>query len=344
MDIYSYDLYKYRYDIYPYGLIFDRELKKYISIYTTKTGNDYPSVRLIGSDMIPRHLALHRLVAARWLKDYNESKTINHIDGNKYNFNINNLECVTSSENTTKAYEIGLIDKEILGMSRNWNRDSDDNRLSIPEVEQIIHSIMRGDSNITIVKSFNLDFRRVSDIRRKKKWKSVWDRLYPDVSPPKSQNDGTYATNIVRNDKFSLEEEIMIIEELRMNINIIIAGKHDIDPSIISRVRSRQTWRTGIEEHMKRYGIPIPLSPISNVSVKEYLHTGDINKNSEAILQLLSSMLAFVGNRTCWKTIQEINVYAVYWIYLNFRIDNVDLIKPEHYIELNKCLVFHNTK
>lgn len=41
----------------------------------------------------------HRLVAECFLENYLEELDINHIDGNKQNNNINNLECITRKEN-----------------------------------------------------------------------------------------------------------------------------------------------------------------------------------------------------------------------------------------------------
>ena len=55
-------------------------------------------------------LYIHRLVAESYL--YNDDplnkKEINHIDGNKKNNNINNLEWCTRSDNEKHAHKIGL--------------------------------------------------------------------------------------------------------------------------------------------------------------------------------------------------------------------------------------------
>ncbi len=52
--------------------------------------------------------SVHQLVALAFLKRNSEKTQINHIDGNKLNNNVNNLEWVTHSENTKHAYRIGL--------------------------------------------------------------------------------------------------------------------------------------------------------------------------------------------------------------------------------------------
>ena len=52
-------------------------------------------------------LRVHRLVASAFLGDV-KGFVIDHIDGNKQNNNVENLEIVTSSENNKRAYDCGL--------------------------------------------------------------------------------------------------------------------------------------------------------------------------------------------------------------------------------------------
>lgn len=55
-----------------------------------------------------KHFLLHRLVASYFLENTDNKKEVNHIDGNKLNNNVCNLEWVTSSENKLHAIDIGL--------------------------------------------------------------------------------------------------------------------------------------------------------------------------------------------------------------------------------------------
>lgn len=53
----------------------------------------------------------HRLVAKMFIPIPKRLLQVNHIDGNKQNNNIDNLEWVSAKENTQHAIKIGLIKK-----------------------------------------------------------------------------------------------------------------------------------------------------------------------------------------------------------------------------------------
>ena len=51
---------------------------------------------------------IHRLLAKAFLPNPNNYRTINHINGNKHDNRVENLEWLTHSENMKHAYKIGL--------------------------------------------------------------------------------------------------------------------------------------------------------------------------------------------------------------------------------------------
>ena len=71
------------------------------------SGHGYYKVNLsIGDKRISE--LIHRLVAITWISNPKNKPLINHVDGNKLNNNIDNLEWCTASENTQHSWDIGI--------------------------------------------------------------------------------------------------------------------------------------------------------------------------------------------------------------------------------------------
>ena len=51
---------------------------------------------------------VHRMVAETFIENPDNKKTVNHLDGNKMNNCVSNLEWATSSENNYHSYKVGL--------------------------------------------------------------------------------------------------------------------------------------------------------------------------------------------------------------------------------------------
>jgi hypothetical protein len=60
----------------------------------------------------PKTMHLHRALALAWIPNPENKQQVNHIDCNKMNNDINNLEWVTASENTRHAWENKRMDKK----------------------------------------------------------------------------------------------------------------------------------------------------------------------------------------------------------------------------------------
>ena len=55
-----------------------------------------------------KNKVVHKMVFETFVKEVEEGNQVNHIDGNKLNNNLSNLEEVTRSENCQHAYDTGL--------------------------------------------------------------------------------------------------------------------------------------------------------------------------------------------------------------------------------------------
>jgi len=70
-------------------------------------GSGYKKVQ-IGKDKKYKNRMIHRLVAEAFIPNPENKRTVNHIDGNKQNNDVSNLEWNTYSENLKHAYKHGL--------------------------------------------------------------------------------------------------------------------------------------------------------------------------------------------------------------------------------------------
>lgn len=72
--------------------------------------NGYVVTTLRRDDGTKKRFYVHRLIALSHIPNPNSLPFINHIDGNKSNNNIDNLEWCTSKQNISHAWSIGLND------------------------------------------------------------------------------------------------------------------------------------------------------------------------------------------------------------------------------------------
>ena len=121
----------------------------YVSLWKNNYGKNY---------------LVHRLVAKHFLKNYNSKPQVNHIDGNKLNNVVNNLEWCTQKENVNHAIKTGL--------TLNLGEDNNASKLNVNQVYTIYFMLKYTKlSQSKISNIYNVSKTAISLINRKINWK-----------------------------------------------------------------------------------------------------------------------------------------------------------------------------
>ena len=104
------------YDCSSYGRIRNHKTGRILKTHINTRGYEHLTLR---KNNEPHTERVHRLVALTFLPTSNpERLDVNHIDGNKLNNHVSNLEWCTRSENIRHGIENGLIRTNDYGHSR----------------------------------------------------------------------------------------------------------------------------------------------------------------------------------------------------------------------------------
>lgn len=94
------------YEITRDGKCINKKTKKIKNTFISNTGYERVSLWNNGKH---KNYSIHRLVAEKYIDNQNNYKLVNHIDGNKLNNNVENLEWCDASNNMQHAYKNNLI-------------------------------------------------------------------------------------------------------------------------------------------------------------------------------------------------------------------------------------------
>jgi len=107
-------------------------------------------------------LTVHKLLAKTFIPNPNNLDTVNHIDGNKANNNLGNLEWATHSENHRHA-----VANNLFGGAK----------LTTEQVLEISKKISKGENYNTLAQKYNVSKRTISHIKAKTSWKDTLEGL-----------------------------------------------------------------------------------------------------------------------------------------------------------------------
>lgn len=160
--------YKLKFDYYVTddGRVWSERTQKYLTPQYDKNG--YVKVQLRSVDNKSHRYSVHRLM----LENFNpvngmEKLQVNHIDGNKLNNNLSNLEWVTCQENIDHAIKNNLR-ADINGSAK----------LTKEQVIEIYKRANSGERNVTLAKEFNVHSDQIGRIKHKKVWKQMLNSIF----------------------------------------------------------------------------------------------------------------------------------------------------------------------
>lgn len=131
-------------------------------------GAKYPRVRLSRNGKTS-DVFLHRIVALAFVENTDDKPWVNHKNGNKLDYRIENLEWCTDRENKIHAYQHGLNKKPPT------RRGSEGNSAKLHETDipKIRESLLLGDSLSSVARTYGVSLTCIARIRDKLTWLHV---------------------------------------------------------------------------------------------------------------------------------------------------------------------------
>lgn len=114
---------------------------------------------------VSKNYFVHRLVAISFIPNILNKPLVNHIDGNKSNNIVSNLEWSTLSENRQHAYRTGL-QRGAFGSKQTLSKLTDEKVLEI-------RAIGKTKTLLEISEMYNVAFQTISMVLNRKTWKHI---------------------------------------------------------------------------------------------------------------------------------------------------------------------------
>lgn len=155
-----------KYAITSHGRVYSYASRKWLKMSVDNHG--YYVVNFTLANSKQRHYKPHRLVLESFVPRVKGRNIANHIDGNKLNNNMNNLEWATFSDNLKHAYDTGLRKPVDLKGSKNPAAT-----ITEQQARAIKKRLAKGERQIDIARHFDISKSIISRIATGKTWSHI---------------------------------------------------------------------------------------------------------------------------------------------------------------------------
>ena len=148
----------------------------------------YETVKLTNKNGNRRHLFLHRIIADVFIPNPNNYKIVNHIDCNKFNNNIKNLEWCTQKENVKHAWKNNLCERTKKACAKNGKNNSK----KIIQLDKNKNIVKVWESTMEIERTLKIKHNNISFCCKNKERTAkgyYWEYYNQDVSNSKEGSD-----------------------------------------------------------------------------------------------------------------------------------------------------------
>lgn len=151
------------------GAVYNIETEYKLKDFTI-SANGYHAINIgLGKRGYYKTCTIHRLLGRAYIPNPNKKKVINHIDGDKLNNSLDNLEWCTYSENNIHAFRTGLKKptKPIIGEASNLSSHTED------EVRMVCKLFEKGYDPEGVYADFGILKGFASKIYYRKTWRHI---------------------------------------------------------------------------------------------------------------------------------------------------------------------------
>lgn len=219
-------------DVTKNGKVIDREKQQEVKYYINSNG--YYGVSMKNKEKhITQFQAVHRMVAETFIPNPARFKVVNHLDNNRFNNRVDNLEWTTQSENLKYAYNQGRMHVLPKGEAHKDCKYSDD------QIRQVCELLQAGYRNKDVAEMTGVPSGYISDIRNRE-WRKDISKDYEWETIAFKDRKGSKAYNATIDEKMA-KRICKMIQDGKKNKEI--ADEMGIKRHIVKNIRARIAWR-----------------------------------------------------------------------------------------------------